>query len=432
MRRKWSAAAALAAIIAIAGCAPGQTQSPANTGATQGGTIDESSFKGKTIKYLYFTDGPDEAATRALLTEFEQRTGGTVDLQIVPYADLQQSLQARLAGGNAPDVARLADVAPFKDDLMDLYGYLGKDYDKEFLPGPVKSALFDGKLLGVPNDLTMNGPFVNVDQFTKAGVPVPANGWKFDEMIAAAKKVQKANGTEAAIAIDKSGHRLSTVLSQYGTTFLAGDKNVLDEAKATAAVSELLGLVKDGTLPKDFWIESGSKYKGANDMFLAGQAPVYISGNWQVAQFAKSAKFTWAAVPNPCAERCGGFPGGKFTVAFKGSKEPAMAAALVRFLNSKQSQEKMDQQSMWLPTRKDLVETGITYPDRSADMKVFIDDIAKTPEDTYDSVSSPVFGAYGKAFIDEFAKGVIGREDAATVVKHVKAEGDKLVAGLGK
>lgn len=432
MNRTWRALATAGLVTALAACAPGQSPPSGDAGTpTQGGEIDWASFKGKTVTYLYFTDGPDEAATRALLKEFEEKSGGTVNLQIVPFADLQQSLQARLSGGNPPDVARLADISPFTTDLMDLHGYLGEDYEKEFVDGPVKSVLRDGKLLGVPNDITMNGPFVNVDQFTRAGVEVPRDGWSWEEMVAAAKKVQAANKTEAAIAIDKSGHRLSTVLSQHGTTLLGADLKVtLDDEKGTKAVDELLGMVKDGTIPRDFWIEQGSKYKGANDMFLAGQVPVYISGNWQVAQFAKSAKFQWAAVPNPCAERCGGFPGGKFTVALSESKEPAMAAALVQFLNSTESQEKMSQQSMWLPTRKDLIESGIEYPDRSEDMKVFSQDVTETPEDTYEAVSSPVFGATATALIEEFAKAVAGQQDAAAVVANTKAAAEKAIKGV--
>jgi alpha-1,4-digalacturonate transport system substrate-binding protein len=432
MRRTLTALATITLLAATAACAPGQ-QAPSQDGAAApSGEIDWSSFKGKTITYVYFTDGPDEASTRSLLKEFEAKSDGKVNLQIVPFADLEKSLQARLSGGNAPDVARLADVSPFANDLMDLHGYLGKDYEKDFLEGPVKSVLRDGKLLGVPNDITMNGPFINVDQFTKAGVPVPEK-WTWDEMVAAAKKVQAANKTEAGLAIDKSGHRLSTVLSQHGTNLLGPDLTVaLDEAAATKAVDLLLDLTKDGTMPKDFWLESGSKYKGANDMFLAGQAPIYLSGNWQVGEFAKAAKFQWKAVPNPCAERCGGYPGGKFTVAFRESKEPAMAAALVQFLNSKESQAKMDAGAMWLPTRTDLLEGGVSYPSRGEDMKVFAADVKETPADTFDSVSSPVFGATGKAFIDEFAKGVAGQQDAAAVVANTKAAAEKLAAGAKK
>lgn len=34
-----------------------------------------------TLTYLYFTDGPDEEATRDLIARFDEETGATVDLQ---------------------------------------------------------------------------------------------------------------------------------------------------------------------------------------------------------------------------------------------------------------------------------------------------------------------------------------------------------------
>lgn len=436
MRRTYGTAVIAAGLAALVGaCSPGQS-APSSSGgggnAPATGTIDWVSFKGKKITYLYFTDGPDEAATRAAIKEFEAKSGGTVDLQIIPYADLATSLQARLSGGNAPDVARVNEVTPYVNDLVDLHTILGKDYDKEFVEGQVKAVTRDGKLLAVPSDLTMNGPLINVDQFKKAGVEVPKK-WTWEEMVAAAKKIKAANGTEAGIAIDNSGHRLSTVLSQFGTAYL-GDNvtNALDEAKATKALDQILSLTKDGTMNKDFFIASGTKYKGANDMFLAGQVPIYISGNWQVAQFAKSAKFTWAAAPNPCAEKCGGFPGGKYMAAFNKSPNKEMAAAFIQFLNTKEMQAKIDQAAMWLPTRNDLIKEGVAYPQRSEDMKVFTADIANTPGYAFASNSSPAFGGYATAFLKEFAKAVAGQQDAAATAKAGKAAGDKVISGIKK
>lgn len=425
-------------VAAVAACAPGQSAPGSTSGSAGSGggsaarTIDWNSFKGKKLTYLYFTDGPDEAATRSAIKDFEAKSGGTVDLQITPYADLATSLQARLSGGNAPDVARVNEVTPYVNDLVDLHEILGKDYDKDFVAGQVKAVTRDGKLLAVPSDLTMNGPLINVDQFKKAGVEIPTK-WTWDEMIAAAKKVKAANNTEAGIAMDNSGHRLSTVLSQFGTAYLGdGVTNALDEAKATKAVDQILSLTKDGTMNKDFFIAAGTKYKGANDMFLAGQVPISISGNWQVAQFAKSAKFTWAAAPNPCADKCGGFPGGKFMAAFTKSPNKEMAAAFIQFMNTKETQAKIDQTAMWLPTRNDLVKEGVTYPQRSDDMKVFTADIANTPDYAFVSNSSPAFGGYANAFLKEFAKAVAGQVDAATMVKNGKAAGDKVIAGTKK
>ena len=54
---------------------------------------------------------------------------------------------------------------------------------------------------------------------------------------------------EFAIAIDKSGHRLSTVLSQFGTVLFDEDGRRLDPAKAAAALTKLTDLVRPGAMP---------------------------------------------------------------------------------------------------------------------------------------------------------------------------------------
>ena len=425
----WMAALACG-LAALTGCGnPGESADQPNT--PKNTKIDPASFKGKTLTYVYFTDGPDEQATRSLIAKFEQETGAKVNLQILPFDDLLNSLQARLSGGNAPEVARVQDVHPFRDDLVDLSAYFGKDYANQFLPGPLTGARgANGELLAVPSDLTMNGPFVNVDQFKKAGVPLPTaeKPWTFDEMVKAAEKVQQANKTEFAIAIDKSGHRVSTVLSEYGTTLIGKDgKEALDPAKAQKAIGTLTDLMRQDKMSRDFWLESGSKYKGANDIFLAGAVPVYISGNWQVSQFAKAAKFQWAAVPNPCAERCGGFPGGKYMAAFRDSKNPELGAYFVQWMNKTENQQAMDRDSLFLPTRRDLAKTGIDYPDRNEDMKVFLGDIAKTPEDGYSTVANPAFTGSATALVDEMSKVVAGKEDVAAAVSAIKKETSSLV-----
>jgi alpha-1,4-digalacturonate transport system substrate-binding protein len=416
-------------LAALTACgAPGES---ADSGKPKDTKIDPASFKGKTLTYVYFTDGPDEQATRSLIGKFERETGAKVNLQILPFDDLENSLQARLSGGNAPDVARLADIHPFRDDLLDLSAYFGKDYADEFLPGPTTGARgANGELLAVPSDLTMNGPFVNVDQFKKAGVPLPTadKPWAFDEMVQAAEKVQRANGTDFAIAMDRSGHRVSTVLSEFGTTLIGTDgKESLDAAKADKAISVLADLMRDDRMSRDFWLESGSKYKGANDMFLAEAVPVYLSGNWQVSQFAKQAKFEWAAVPNPCGERCGGFPGGKFMAAFREAKEPALAAYFVEWMNRAENQEAMGRDALFLPTRRDLADQGIDYPERNEDMKVFLGDLAETPQDTFATVASPAFGGSADVLVDEISKVVAGQQDVAAAVSGVKEETGTLV-----
>ncbi|MFZ5871969.1 MAG: ABC transporter substrate-binding protein, partial [Actinomycetota bacterium] len=341
--------------------------------------------------------------------------------------------QARLSGGDAPDVVRLADLAPFREDLLDLAPFLGDDYGDQFIEGMANTATTEeGGLIAVPSDLTMNGPFVNVDMFTAAGIELPTDDdpWTWEELLANADKAQQVAGSEFAFAMDKSGHRVSTVLSQYGTRLIEDGEEALDADKATEAIGMLTDLMASGKMDKDFWLASGSKYQGANEIFLAQATPVYLSGNWQVSQFDKAAEFEWRAIPNPCAEECGGFPGGKFMAALAESDTPDLAAAFIEFANSAERQSEFAATAQFLPTRKDLVQEGIDYPSRSEDMATFLADVQRTPEANYSTTSSPAFGASAKALVDEMSKVVAGQQDVATAVEAVKAVTAQNVADL--
>ncbi|MBF4550068.1 sugar ABC transporter substrate-binding protein [Pseudoclavibacter sp. RFBJ3] len=434
---KVALALAVGVTVGLTGCAPGEVVSGDGgaSGPLEVQEINPADFAGESLSYVYFTDGPDEAATRDLIASFEEEYDVTVNLEILPYADLVTSVQARLSGGNAPDVVRLTGLGDFQNDLLDLRTYLGEDYASEFVDGPVSGATTDdGQLIAVPSDLTLNGPFINTDLFEQAGVPLPDSNdpWTWDEMIDAATKVQTATGTEYAFAMDKSGHRLSTVLSQYGTALVGDGEVVLDEAKAEAALQPLVDMMADGRMPRDFWLGSGTRYEGANEIFLAQDTPVYLSGNWQVGQFAANADFNWAAAPNPCAEECGGFPGGKYMAALKEGPNPALAAFFVQYMNTAESQEKFVAAGGFLPTRADLTEQGVTYPDRQADMDTFQADLARTPDLGYAANGDVAFNGSALELVDQLSRVVAGEKDLKTAVADVKSNAQSLVEELHK
>lgn len=424
-----STIAAALALAVTAACAPGaeeQSSAPASPVS-----VDFGSFKGKHMTYLYFTDGPDLDATKAAVARFEKETGATVDLQVVPFANLQTSLQARIAGGTEPEVARVQDWHPYAGELADFTTYFGKQYPGEFTDGAVETAMDEaGHMYAVPSDQTINGPFVNVDAFKKAGVPVPTAQTKqtWQQFADAATKVQQANNMSSAISIDVSGNRLSTVLSQFGTSLIGADgQEGLDPAKAQQALTLVNDLLQQGKISKDFWLGAGTSYKGGNDAFLAQQAPVYLSGPWQVGAFAKNAKFGWAAIPNPCGTECGGFPGTKMMIAFAHSKEPTLGAAFVQWMNRTENQREIDKTAFWLPTRKDLVASGVQYPSHNEDMNTFIQQIGVTPKAGFKAVASPAFTAAANALIKEFGKVVAGQESVADCVTNLKQQVAQLV-----
>ena len=353
-----------------------------------------AAWKGKEITYYFYNDSQQELdTTKAQIASFEKLTGAKVKLDVIPYTSLDTQLQARLAAGNVPDVARINNPGLYIKDSLDLEKYFGRKYAAEFLKGSTLQVTHPTtkKLIGVPYDLTVNGPFINVDMFKKAGVAVPTT-WNWADLIAAGKKVQKATGSEYAFAIDKSGHRVSTAMSHFGAYMVdKNQRNVLPTSKfrAEKAVKLITDLYKADLAPRDLWIGTGTKYSSPTAIFLAQQTPIFFSGNWQVASLAKDAKFDFAAVPNPKELNGGGWPGGKFLVAFNASKTPDLAAYFLHYLVDTEQLEAMDKAAFWLPTRADLVAKGVKYATRAADMDVFQADAGKTPAAAYGIQSVP-------------------------------------------
>ncbi|RZS30312.1 carbohydrate ABC transporter substrate-binding protein (CUT1 family) [Herbihabitans rhizosphaerae] len=423
MRRAAAVGFALTAVL-LAGCSPGSS----DDGGGGGGAPNK-------LVFVTFTDGPDKATTEALVKQFERDNGVTVELQFLPFSELEQQLQGRLASNNVPDVIRTQNLQPFRDDLLDLKS-AGQDVANQYLDEAQKAIKNkDGAAVALPSDLTMNGPMVNKDAFAKAGIPLPPvdKPWTWDELITNAKAAQKAVGSPFAIAYDKSGHRLSSMLNQYGTDFYGADGKVaLDQGKATAALGKFVELTQQNAISKDFWIESGTKYKGANDIFISGDAPLYISGNWQVGQFDKAIKFNWAAIPNPCAARCGGYPGGKFMAAFKRSANPPLAAKLVAFMNSRAAQEKFAIEAQFLPTRKDLIAEGVKYAVRPADMAVFLADVKRTDPASYASNYNPGFSPTATELVKQLARSIAGQQSIGDTVNAVRTAAQKNLDAAGK
>ncbi|MGC0273281.1 ABC transporter substrate-binding protein [Pseudactinotalea sp. Z1739] len=423
------------AAILLAACAPGEVEGDqeAPDEPVEVDEFDPAEHAGETLNYVYFTDGPDEQATRDIIADFEAEYDVSVNLEILPYADLVTSVQARLSGGDAPDVVRLTGLSDFRLDLLDLRPYLGEEYADEFLAGPMSGALGpDGEILAVPSDLTLNGPFINLDMFDEAGVEVPDvdDPWTWEEMVDAANEVRDATGAPYAFAMDKSGHRLSTILSQYGTALVADGEAVLDVDAAVDALSPLVDMMDEDVMSRDFWLGAGSRYEGANEMFLAQDVPVYLSGNWQVGQFAANADFEWAAAPNPCAVECGGFPGGKYMAAFDASDNPALAAEFIRYVNSAENQEPFVAAGGFLPTRADLADDGVDFPDRQEDMDIFLADLVRTPDIGYAANGDPAFGGSADELISELDQVVAGNKDLPDAMADLRESVESLIDEL--
>ena len=404
-------------------------ESPAST-TTGGGT--------GTLDFLWFTDGPDLEVMEELVARFSEEQGVDVNFLNIPYADLNQRLRAQIAGGDPPDLVRLTDLGIFGQSLLDLRPHLSdpESFTSQFLEQPMGYATGpDGEVHGIPHDFTMNGPFVNVDMFTAADIDIPGaddEPWTWDELVENATAAQEAAGAPYAIAFDRSGHRFGGMLHQFGGRyFTESDDIAFSSEGAQEAVSRFVTMHEEELMPLDVWLGSGSAYADAADFFISQQVPVYFAGNWLVGHFNDTiTDFEWAAMPNPCAENCGGFPGGKFVAALQGGDNPEAAAALIEFLASREVMEEYVTRSLFLPTRNDLIEEGLEYPARTSDMSVFLADIPRLAESTYNDVYNPAFGPIAGLAADQITAVLAGETDVEGAMQLTREEGEQLLTEM--
>jgi len=128
------------------------------------------------LRFLWFTDGPDKPAIEALVKRFNDTNPDVrIEFSIVPFAELNQLLLTQASAGQAPDLARMTEPYRFFQYALDLRPHLkNAGFAKEFLDEPMKMVLGQkGEVYGIPHDLTMNGPLINVSLFKKAGVDLP-------------------------------------------------------------------------------------------------------------------------------------------------------------------------------------------------------------------------------------------------------------------
>jgi len=338
-RRARKVAAATASVLvlglALAGC---------STGGTAGGDADASADSltaaleaGGELTYWSWTPSAE-----AQVAAFE-KAYPKVDVKLVnagtnteEYTKLQNAITA---GSGAPDVAQVEYYAipqfSLSDSLLDLAPYGFGDLKDQYSAGPWGAVTSGEKVFGLPQDSGPMAMFYNKTVFDKYGIAVPTT---YDEYVAAAETLHAAD-PNAYIAADTgdSGFTTSMIWQAGGKPFTAEGTNVtidLQDAGSKKWADNWNRLVEPGLLSSTpAW--SDEWFKGLGD----GSIATLLTGAWMPGVFEASVPDgagDWRVAPMPTYD---GTPvtaenGGGGQVVLKQSKNPALAAAFLKWLNS--------------------------------------------------------------------------------------------------
>jgi len=252
------------------------------------------------------------------------------------YTKLQNVIKA---GSGAPDVAQIEYYAlpqfALNKSLVDLTAYGFGSLKEKFGPATWDSVAINDGIYGLPQDSGPMAMFYNKTVFDKHGITVPT---KWDEFVAAGEKLHAADPT-AYITSDSgdAGFATSMIWQAGGRPFETKGSDVAirlqDEGtkKWTATWNKLV----TGKLvsPVPGWSDDWFKSLGN------GSIATLITGAWMPGVLEASVKDgagQWRVAPIPTYDgtRANAANGGSADVVLKQSKNPALAAGFLKWLNN--------------------------------------------------------------------------------------------------
>ncbi|MEF2072621.1 ABC transporter substrate-binding protein [Consotaella aegiceratis] len=302
-----------------------------------------------------------------------EHPGMTVNLELVNYQNLLESLPVQLASGEGPDGAMISDLGGLSRYYLDLTPYVDADrfnHDYERTLRWLRGLDQDSDAInGMPTQLTVNGAYVNLTLFEQAGVPVPEEGATWEEWAEATRKVAEATGTDFAMEMDRSGHRFASLAISYGAELVGDDGRPAIDDGLRKAVEQFVAWHDDGTMPMDLWgAVGGATHRELFSDFLNADVVFYFGGSWTLNRLDKEIGdlFDWEVAPAPCGpSSCTVMPGGNALVAFKSSQHPEVIGAFIDYLSQPENLTEVLQASVELPAARTLQDEGIEYPGAS-------------------------------------------------------------------
>ncbi len=337
-RRLRTVAVATASVFALgltlAGCASGGSTDDA--GASED-ALEAALEEGGELTYWSWTPSAE-----AQVAAFEEAYPN-VDVKLVnagtnteEYTKLQNAITA---GSGAPDVAQVEYYAipqfALSDSLVDLAPYGFADLEDQYTPGPWGAVTVGDAVYGLPQDSGPMAMFYNATVFDTYGIEVPTT---YDEYVAAAEKLHAADPTKYITSdTGDAGFTTSMIWQAGGRPFTADGTNVsidLQDEGSKKWADSWNRLVDGGLLAttpgwSDEW------YRALGD----GTIATLLTGAWMPGVLESSvpdAAGDWRVAPMPTYD---GTPvtaenGGGGQVVLKQSKNPALAAAFLKWLNS--------------------------------------------------------------------------------------------------
>jgi len=310
----------LALVLVLTACAPAATATPEAAAPTQVPATsvpatavpptEEPTQEPVTLQvWIYDSFTPDDKAPiYDAVKKFEEKYPYiTVELIPTPSGSgpYRDAYIAAAQGGGGPDAA-MVDIIwtpqlAAAELAMNLDTFASEDI-KNYYPGPVETVTYDNSIYGIPWYTNALAMFYNKTAFEKAGLPLPADGWTWDDFDKAAKALTKDNMYGFGLMAGYGGsYEWFSWLWQNGGEILTADntKAAFTSPAGIESAKYFLGLITDKKVVPEA-AKSWKSWDELNTAFTSQTIAMYMVGDWGIKPVTSAnPSFEWGVAPLP-------------------------------------------------------------------------------------------------------------------------------------
>ena len=415
--------------------AAGAVAAPLVLGACGGFSTSSSKPNAATDTLAFTTWGTDAelAGLRQVIARFEAANAGAkIALNAVPYNQMFTNIDAQLQAGNPPDVFRVPYYAlgsyAGRGQLLDLTSHVDTSFSDRFTPAAWAAVQNAKKPYGVPHHTDTSVIVYNKAALASAGITsVPTTletAWTWDEFQQVAKKLRAALPADKyPLAVNWQGNGVTRWLNwlfEADGRFLSDDLKTpaIDSAAGRAAVDFTKGFFTNKYVPQNNSVKSTTL---ASDTWYSQTAAMTFAGAFFIPDATKTLSFEWGATFSPRQVRSAGDFGGNALVATAGTKNPELAAKFLDFMTQTDSMRDFCAGASLLPTRRDLVTSGINFEVRPELSPVFIGQASSVQPRDSGQVASPSMSKIITVLKDQLESAFVGGQSTDTTIKSISA-----------
>ncbi|GAA4677589.1 ABC transporter substrate-binding protein [Frondihabitans cladoniiphilus] len=418
-----------AAVASLAACT--STPGPVPAGGTAGSKAQAKKVTG-TLTFAFWggSDGETQGFAEVKKRFEAANPGTTIVLKTLPYAGFFSSIDRGIVSETAPDLFRVDYTSIGKyishGVLLDVTPYFSTAETEAFLPAFWNAVKYEGRAWGVPHQTDTTAVVYNKAAFASAGIgAVPdrlEDAWSWDEFSDVASKLrQSLPASKYPFAYDwtaAGAYRWSSFVYQAGGSLLTSD--LKKPAVPSAASRKALDFTK--TFFEKKWVPANNTIKTtvySDNFFLNQTVPMTFIGDFLVPEIADKTNGyqggEWATTFMPQDETAASDLGGNAIVAWKGTRNPDLAAAFLKFLVSEDAMKRFCELATELPTLQSLADSTLDYPIRPDSLAVFTRQATTITDTVVKETTVPGFASISTTLQDQLELGLRGTDTDATL-----------------